>query len=167
MHPSTFTRRLVRHLPPPRLVGLPLRVAPLAMQRPVIERLLNRLFARQLADGDFDYLDDRVLAVEIYDLDVRWTFSQRAGRLCLGARDVVADATIRGRAAEFLMLTGRIEDPDTLFFQRRLEVTGDTAVGLTTRNLLDRLCWEDLPLALRIVLNRAGRFGHTLSQARS
>lgn len=165
MHPSTLTRRLVRHLPPPRLVGLPLRAAPLSVQRPIIEGLLNRLFARQMADGDFDYLDDRVLAVEIHDLDVRWTFTLRAGRLCLDERDATADATIRGRAAEFLMLTGRVEDPDTLFFQRRLEVTGDTTVGLTTRNLLDRLCWEDLPLALRIVLNRAGRLGQRIRAA--
>lgn len=112
--------------------------------------------------GEAAGLDSRVLAVEVHDLDARWTFTLRAGRLVLGERDAVADATIRGRAAEFLMLTGRVEDPDTLFFQRRLEVTGDTTVGLTTRNLLDRLCWEDLPLALRIVLNRAGRLGQRI-----
>ncbi|UWX03885.1 chorismate mutase [Pseudoxanthomonas sp. NC8] len=49
------------------------------------------------------------------------------------------------------------EDADTLFFQRRLVLTGDVELGLTVRNLLDRLPWEDLPLGLRIVLHRGCR----------
>ena len=57
-----------------------------------------------------------------------------------------------------LLLAGRREDADTLFFQRRLVLTGDTELGLTARNVLDRLPWEQVPLALRIAINRGARF---------
>ena len=63
-----------------------------------------------------------------------------------------------------MRLASRLEDADTLFFQRRLELTGDTELGLTARNLLDRLPWESVPLGLRVVLNRCARLA---SEARS
>ena len=37
-------------------------------------------------------------------------------------------------------------------------LTGDIELGLTARNLLDRLPWEKVPLGLRIALNRGARF---------
>ena len=37
-------------------------------------------------------------------------------------------------------------------------LTGDVELGLTARNLLDRLPWETVPLGLRIALNRGARF---------
>ena len=36
----------------------------------------------------------------------------------------------------------REEDPDTLFFNRELQIEGDTALGLTTKNLLDCVDWR-------------------------
>ena len=47
------------------------------------------------------------------------------------------EATIRGGWREFLCLATRREDPDALFFQRRLVIEGDTELGLTVKNLLD------------------------------
>ena len=37
------------------------------------------------------------------------------------------------------MLATRAEDPDTLFFNRRLSIEGDTETALTIKNLLDAL----------------------------
>lgn len=150
--------RLARRMPPPRVLALPVRLCPPPLQRRVLERALNHLLAELVSDGEFEFLAGRRLAVEVSDMDLRWVITCGDRRLqTVGGREP-ADATIRGRALEFLLLTARLEDPDTLFFQRRLEVTGDTAIGLTTRNLLDRLPSEALPLPLRIALNRAGRF---------
>lgn len=164
---SPLAGAAARAMPPPALVGLPLRVVPAPFQRAVLERLLNTQFRQAIADGDFEYLAGRRLAVEVVDMKLRWVFGKAERGLVMLDRGSEADTTIRGDAVEFLMLLGRLEDPDTLFFQRRLEVVGDTTVGLTTRNLLDRLCWTDLPLAVRVVLNRAGRFGRTLREARA
>lgn len=131
-----------------------------------MERLLNHLLAELLAEGEFDYLRNRRLAIEVSDLGLRWVVSAGDCRLqAVGERET-ADSTIRGRALEFVLLASRLEDPDTLFFQRRLEVSGDTVIGLTTRNLLDRLPLADLPLPLRIVLNRAGRFARRIRSQR-
>lgn len=52
------------------------------------------------------------------------------------------DLTISARARDFLALLAREEDPDTLFFNRRLLMEGDTDLGLLVKNTLDGV---DLP----------------------
>src|SRR5690554_2834600 len=149
---------LARHLPPPGLLALPIRLCPEPIQGRLLESALNHLLAGLIKSGEFDFLAERCLAIEISDMGLRWVITASGRRLESAPGQSPADATIRGPAVEFLQLASRLEDPDTLFFQRRLQVSGDTTIGLTTRNLLDRLALEDLPLPLRIALNRAGRF---------
>lgn len=158
--------RLARRLPPPSVMALPVRLCPPPVQRRLLERALNHLLAELVEDGEFDFLADRRLAIEIEDMQLRWVITGDERRLRTVSDREAADATIRGRAVEFVLLASRLEDPDTLFFQRRLEVTGDTTIGLTTRNLLDRLPLEALPLPLRIALNRAGRFARRVRRVR-
>ncbi len=50
-----------------------------------------------------------------------------------------ADLTIGANAYDFLQLAQRREDPDTLFFSRRLSMEGDTELGLVVKNALDAL----------------------------
>ena len=52
------------------------------------------------------------------------------------------DLTISASAHDFYLLARRLEDPDTLFFNRRLCMEGDTELGLLVKNTLDAL---DLP----------------------
>lgn len=157
---------MLRWLPPPAVVALPVRLLPDSLHRLVIERLLNRLLVASLGAGGFDFLRDRYLALEVSDMKLRWVLTFEDERLTSAGRDHRTDATIRGDAVDFLMLAGRQEDPDTLFFQRRLAIHGDTEVGLTARNLLDRLEWAVLPLGVRILLNRAGRLGRRIRKLR-
>jgi predicted lipid carrier protein YhbT len=51
----------------------------------------------------------------------------------------------------------REEDPDTLFFSRRLIMEGDTELGLVVKNTLDAL---ELP-----VLDLLSRFGRARAEA--
>jgi predicted lipid carrier protein YhbT len=51
----------------------------------------------------------------------------------------VADLAIGAAAHDFLLLARRQEDPDTLFFSRRLALEGDTELGLLVKNTLDAL----------------------------
>ncbi len=53
----------------------------------------------------------------------------------LGAPDVTVRASLR----DYLSLAMRREDPDSLFFSRRLVIEGDTALGLIVKNALDSL----------------------------
>lgn len=65
------------------------------------------------------------------------------------------DVTIAATLADFVALARREEDPDTLFFARRLSIEGDTELGLTLKNLLDGIDWDAIvaraPLVLKIL----------------
>lgn len=56
-----------------------------------------------------------------------------------GAGAADADLTISASAHDFLLLARRQEDPDTLFFSRRLSTEGDTELGLLVKNTLDAI----------------------------
>lgn len=56
------------------------------------------------------------------------------------------------------------EDPDTLFFQRRLLISGETDLGLEVKNLLDAVDPEQLPAVVRELLPRAVDFSQKLLQ---
>ncbi len=58
------------------------------------------------------------------------------------ARHAPVDVTFTACAADFLLLATRRADPDTLFFERRLLIEGDTETGLRLKNCLDAV---DLP----------------------
>lgn len=47
------------------------------------------------------------------------------------------DLTVRARLSDYAALALRREDPDTLFFSRRLVLEGDTELGLALKNALD------------------------------
>ena len=49
------------------------------------------------------------------------------------------DLLIQANVYDFLLLAARQEDPDTLVFQRRLIMQGDTELGLELKNFLDGL----------------------------
>jgi len=69
---------------------------------------------------------------------------------------VPVQVTIRGNWREFLLLASRQEDPDTLFFRRRLVIEGDTELGLAIKNLIDSLDPDMLPRWLWKLLQGAG-----------
>lgn len=155
----------LRAVPPPQRVAPLLRVLPAGVQQRVLELAMWRVLAAAMASGDLDFMHGRRLGIEVSDLAVHWVIERRGERLCVCAAGTEAEASVRGSATDLLLLVSRLEDADTLFFQRRLELTGDTELGLTARNLLDRLPWEDVPLALRIALNRSARFARAARAA--
>lgn len=108
---------------------------PLTLKRHVIEPVLNRTFAEPLEEGEFDALEGRRITLHVDDLGVLLTLTLENQRLVLSRE--AGEATIRGGWREFLCLATRREDPDALFFQRRLLIEGDTELGLMVKNLLD------------------------------
>jgi predicted lipid carrier protein YhbT len=51
----------------------------------------------------------------------------------------VPDVTVKAGVADYLALALRKEDADTLFFERRLVLEGDTALGVALKNALESL----------------------------
>jgi O2-independent ubiquinone biosynthesis accessory factor UbiT len=155
--------RWLRLIPPPSRWAVALRACPPVLQRRLLERAMARVLATPLQAGALAFLQDRRLGIEVTDLGLRWVVTVERQRL--RAVEEGAEASVRGTATDLLLLAGRLEDADTLFFQRRLILTGDTELGLTARNLLERLPWEQVPLALRIVLNRGARLAQAARSA--
>lgn len=152
--PASPPTSLLRLLPPPARLAPLLRILPSGFQARLLEAVLHRVLAAPAASGALDALQSRRLGIEVSDLRLRWVLELRDGHVRVYAGDTTAEATVRGSATDLLLLASRREDADALFFQRRLDLTGDTELGLTARNLLDQLPWHAVPLGLRIVLHR-------------
>ncbi|ABI57476.1 ubiquinone anaerobic biosynthesis accessory factor UbiT [Alkalilimnicola ehrlichii MLHE-1] len=119
----------------------------------VLVGLINQALADPLADGVFDFLEARCLEVRLRDWGLALPLSWRDGRL-VAAHGCEPEASIRGDLGAFLLMAGECADPDTLFFQRRLSIQGDTELGLMAKNALDQLDPEALPPRFRRPLLR-------------
>lgn len=138
---------------------LPLRLLPDRLHAEVFARLFNHLMRGQSLARRLPALDGKVVGIEISDVPNRIAFLIR-GELLVSAGGRAVDVTIRGRLEDFWRLATRTEDPDTLFFQRRLSIEGDTETGLHVKNLLDALDY-DIEAHVRDVLG-AGLAGPAL-----
>lgn len=122
------------------------RNVPVSFKQLVAEAPLNRLFAEALAEGEFDDFEGRTIRLEVNEGQPGITIGFWAGRLRVVEGS--GEATIRGSLAAFKTLAERRQDPDQLFFQRRLVIEGDTELGLALKNLLDSLEWNLSPRRL-------------------
>ncbi len=153
LHP--VMTRCLGFLPPPARLAPLLRVVPDRLIARALEAALRHVLAAPIRNGSLDLLLGRRIGIEVSDLGLRWVVRiDQQSQLQICPPDESAEATVKGSATDLLLLASRREDADTLFFQRRLLVTGDTELGLTARNLLDQLPWDNVPLGLRIVLHR-------------
>lgn len=130
------------------VLRLPVNLTPVRLQALAMEPLLNRVLASRVEEGDLDFLRGELIEVAVTDLGLHWFLTLESGRVRLKSRGRPT-VTVAGGMREFLLLASRREDPDTLFFERRLSVEGDTELGLLVKNLLDSLELEELPLPLR------------------
>ena len=69
------------------------------------------------------------------DFNFVWT----KGGFVAGWGNVEPDMIISASAYDFYQLSRREEDPDTLFFSRRLVMAGDTELGLVLKNTIDAM----------------------------
>ena len=125
-------------------LSLAFRLTPAALQTELLSRLFNHLLRGQSIAGQLEALEGKRLAIEITDSATLLNFTLRHGRLCR-TRNVAQqnrDVCIRGRLEHFWQLAARQEDPDTLFFNRQLEIEGETETGLYIKNLLDSLDYD-------------------------
>ena len=151
--------RLPRQLPQftlPPLVGrvlsrLPARPPALALVGALnlgLDRLVSRDSLAPLAGKSF--------AICILDagLSLRFAYDGQVFRSLAG--EAAVDSTISASTRDFLALLTREEDPDTLFFSRRLRMEGDTELGLLVKNTLDGIDFSALhPARLSSVFGHA------------
>lgn len=125
---------LLRRLHP--LLGVPLRLLPFGVQRRLLEHVLRETFITAATRGQMQFLYGRWLRLAVTDLKVGWNVSYGALGPIVVDSPLQPDVTISGDMAAFVALAHQEEDPDTLFFQRRLVIEGDTELGLQVKNLM-------------------------------
>lgn len=128
-------RRPAPALPPavPRLLGL----LPSVPHNAAVTLCLNRVFARALEAGELDFLLGKVVRLRVADAGVAVSFSLGARRRFFACHDWRRpDVAVEGTLYDYLLLASGREDPDTLFFQRRLKLSGDVELALQVKNFL-------------------------------
>ncbi|MCM5721836.1 ubiquinone anaerobic biosynthesis accessory factor UbiT [Klebsiella pneumoniae] len=141
----------------PSLMSVPVKLAPFALKRQVLEQVLSWQFRQALAEGELEFLEGRWLSIHVRDIGLLWYTSVVDGRLVV-SQQADADVSFSADASDLLMIAARKQDPDTLFFQRRLVIEGDMELGLYVKNLMDAIELEQMPKALRVMLLQLADF---------
>jgi len=156
---KTFEPLALRLLHPQTLARVATRL-PQRLNFVLVEQVLNRAFAEQIEEGDFDFLQDRILQVEVLgaELFVGVSFV-RARMQCqyFSAQPGESDVTLSIGVSDSIDLIQQKVDPDTLFFQRRLKIRGDTELAHHVKNTIDTLNPEVIP---RFVIQLMQQYQH-------
>lgn len=109
---------------------------------------LNLALDRILPREPLEPLTGKRLLLKVTDagLALRFTLTPRGFRPLFDSRQ--PDLTISATTRDYLALALREEDPDTLFFSRRLLMEGETDLGLLVKNTLDAVDWDALTTRL-------------------
>lgn len=98
---------------------------------------LNLALGRLIPREPLEMLKAKRFTIRVKDagMTLRFAYNGRSFHPVFNAAP--ADLTISAKARDFIALLTREEDPDTLFFNRRLLMEGDTDLGLLVKNTLD------------------------------
>lgn len=155
---AQFRKLMVQH--GPALLRVPAKLTPFAIQKKMMLEGLALVFKEALEEGDFEFLDQRWLKVEVRDLGLHWYISYQDGKLVVSDQVDQEDVSFSGECNDLVLIAARKEDPDTLFFQRRLRIEGDTELGLEVKNLMDSIDLDSLPAPLKFLLQQSAEFIH-------
>lgn len=114
----------------------------------------NLLAWPTLRELDWSSVAGRRFRVQVSDLGLKLHFTVRNNGFH-ALRDGPADVTFTATAQDFARLALRMEDPDTLFFNRRLLIEGDTDLGLTVKNMLDAIELETATASMPAGMGKA------------
>ncbi len=99
-----------------------------------------------LPESELTALEDKLFRVHVRDTGGTAHFTYRGGLFRPVFRaEREPNLAFAAHLSAYLQLLARQEDPDTLFFNRELEITGDTELGLIVKNMLDSVEWPTLP----------------------
>lgn len=108
--------------------------------------LNTALKMKLLPESELTQLEDKLFRVRVLDTGGEASYTYRHGLFRPVFRaEREPDLAFAANLSAYLQLLARQEDPDTLFFNRELEITGDTELGLIVKNMLDAVEWPKLP----------------------
>ena len=157
---SALAPLIIKNVKP--VLSLAHRIVPMALQNQLMLQALKQLTKEFMDNGDMDFMEGRVACLNIKDMAIRYYFtlkeavgSQQKKLIMLPAkgRPVNPDVTFSASLEVFVLLASQKVDPDTLFFNRSLQISGDTELGLEIKNLIDQFDIQLLHKPVRHALN--------------
>lgn len=100
---------------------------------------LNLTLKRKFPAEVLERLEGHTFAIVVEDAGVELLFRVRERRFVPVANAAEPVLRFRAVAWDYAALVAREADPDTLFFNRRLVVEGDTEIALLVKNTLDTI----------------------------
>ena len=105
----------------------------------IFSGVLNLTLAQKLSADLGNQVRGKRLKIHVTDARATFCFLFDGASFKACSSMGMFDLTIRASAQDFLLLATQKEDADTLFFNRRLVMEGDTDLGLLIKNTLDTL----------------------------
>lgn len=112
-------------------------------------RMLNATLAPQLAPDTRAGLEGKLLQLRVTDLGLAFNVSWQGRAFSARPAGATPDLAVGACLHDLWLLARREEDPDSLFFRRRLVLEGDTELGLLFKNALDAFDLGAFDLFLR------------------
>ncbi len=113
----------------------------------LLENHLNTLYKQQIECGELDFLIHKCICIDVVNLPLSVFISLNKPQQKLHvfvikptefSRNITRyDGKLSGCSDTFLALMAGKTDPDTLFFARKLTISGDTELCLMVKNWLD------------------------------
>lgn len=146
---TPFSGSVAKHLLSvgPKLIRTPLSLVPFKLKAELLSRLLQLVLKQQADDDELTFLSGRWVAINVEDMGLAFEVSFNEKWLVRPRGD--AEVVFSGESKELILVAAAKEDPDTLFFQRRLSIEGDTELGLEVKNLLLSIEFESMPAPIR------------------
>lgn len=129
-----------------------MRIASLALAT-----ALNVFLRKKLPDEIFERLAGREVSIDVRNPAFRVSFRVEGRHFVPVRPSGEPYLRFRASARDFMLIAAREEDADTLFFNRRLVVEGDTEIALLVKNTLDGIEAPRTRALLKRGLRIAGR----------
>ena len=121
----------------PEFLTIPFKLAPKKLHSKLLILFLNRILSQQLIVGELNFLEKKNLRIVVSDANIIYNISISNGKFTSTHTNENSHLVIKASIYDFLSLAARKEDPDSLVFQRRLTIEGDTELGLELKNFLE------------------------------
>lgn len=137
----------------PGILSAAHRLLPNRVQNYLVLQQVNRLAEDFIDSGDLDFMDNKIAQIEIRDAGIRWYLTKQRKRLVMLDKPFIqADVIFSAEVNALVLMASQKVDPDMLFFNRRLQVTGDTELGLEIKNLIDQFDLNNLDRPIQKLL---------------
>ncbi len=131
----------------PKPFGKAMSLLPAYPHSLVFSRVLNLALGRLIQPELLEPLHGKLISIRVTDAGLSFFFTIGRSGFTACKAGPTPDLAFSATAYDFVMLATRREDPDTLFFSRRLVVEGDTELGLIAKNTLDAVELPKLDVA--------------------